>query len=142
MYQQIVVIGRLGRDAEMKFMPSGEATLQFSIASDRVYSDKAGARMKETTWFRVSVFGKQAEVVNQYLSKGKMALVEGRLRVDPKTGGPTTFTRQDGTVGSSFEIVANTVRFLSAREEGNAGGGDMGGGEHSESGSDGGDIPF
>jgi single-strand DNA-binding protein len=143
MYQSVTVVGRLGRDPEMRYMPDGSPVTSFSMATDRAYNDRNGQKQKETTWFRVSVFGKQAEVVNQYLSKGKMALVEGRLRVDPKTGGPTTFTRQDGTVGSSFEIVANTVRFLSAREEGNAGGGDMGGGEHGESGGgDGGDIPF
>lgn len=142
MYQSVTVVGRLGRDPEMRYMPDGSPVTSFSMATDRAYNDRSGQKQKETTWFRVSVFGKQAEVVNQYLSKGKMALVEGRLRVDPKTGGPTTFTRQDGTVGSSFEIVANTVRFLSARDEGSAGGGDMGGGEHGESGGDGGDIPF
>ena len=112
MYQQIVVIGRLGRDAEMKFMPSGEATLQFSLASDRVYSDKAGARMKETTWFRCQLFGKGAQALNDYLTKGTMVLVEGRLRIDTKTGGPNIWKRQDGAYASSFEIVVGTVRLL------------------------------
>ena len=112
MYQQIVVIGRLGRDAEMKFMPSGEATLQFSIASDRVYSDKSGARMKETTWFRCQLFGKGAQALNDYLTKGTMVLVEGRLRIDTKTGGPNIWKRQDGTHAASFELVVGTVRLL------------------------------
>jgi len=70
------------------------------------------------------VFGKQAEPANQYLSKGKMVLVEGRLGVDAKTGGPRTYTRQDGTMAASFEIVANTVRFLSPKSEGAPDGGD------------------
>ncbi|GIV85806.1 MAG: single-stranded DNA-binding protein [Candidatus Roseilinea sp.] len=131
MYQSITVVGRLGRDPEMRYMPSGEPVTSFSLATDRVWSDKDGQRQKETTWFRVSVFGKSAETVNQYLSKGKMVLVEGRLRVDPKTGGPAVFTRQDGTVGASFEIIANTVRFLSPRDEAESG--------HSES--DSGDQP-
>lgn len=72
--------------------------------------------MDETTWFRVSVWGRQAETTNEYLSKGRQVLVEGRLRVDPNTGGPVTFTRNDGTVGASFEIVADTVRFIGGRD--------------------------
>jgi single-strand DNA-binding protein len=112
MYQQIVVIGRLGRDAEMKFLPSGEATLQFSIASDRTYNDKAGARMKETTWFRCQLFGKGAQALNDYMAKGTMVLVEGRLRIDTKTGGPNIWKRQDGAHAAAFEIVVGTVRLL------------------------------
>ena len=108
MYQSLTVIGRLGRDPEMRYMPNGDPVTSFSLATDRSYKDKSGAQVKETTWFRVSVFGAQAENVNKFVSKGKMVLVEGRLRVDPKSGGPTTFTRQDGTAGTSFEIVANT----------------------------------
>jgi single-strand DNA-binding protein len=136
MYQSLTIIGRLGRDPEMKYMPNGDPVTSFSLATDRQYNDKNGQKVKETTWFRVSVFGKQAETVNQFLSKGKMALVEGRLRADPKTGGPATFTRQDGSVSASFEIVANTVRFLSPKTEG-------GSGDVSEPTSDGGeDTPF
>lgn len=122
MYQSITVIGRLGRDPEMRYLPTGDAVTGFSMATDRQYNGKDGQKVKETTWFRVSVFGKQAEIANQYLSKGKMVLVEGRLRPDPKTGGPATFTKQDGTVGTSFEIVANTVRFLSPKDEAAVGG--------------------
>ena len=59
----------------------------------------------------------QAESANQYLSKGRKVLVEGRLKPDPQTGGPRTFVRQDGSVGASFEITADTVRFLSGRDE-------------------------
>ncbi len=117
MYQSVTVIGRLGRDPEMRYMPNGDPVTSFSVATDRAWNDKDGKKQKETTWFRVSVFGKQAEIANQYLSKGKMVLVEGRLRVDPKTGGPVTYTRQDGTVGANFELIANTIRFLSPRDE-------------------------
>lgn len=141
MYQKLMVIGRLGRDPEMRYMPSGDPVTSFSIATDRAWNDKNGQKQKETTWFRCSVFGKQAEVANQYLSKGKMVLVEGRLRVDPKTGGPSTYTRQDGTVAANFEIVVENMRFLSPREEGamateggDSGSHDAGGGDE--------DIPF
>jgi single-strand DNA-binding protein len=120
MYQSITIIGRLGRDPEMRYLPSGEPVTTFSIATDRAWNDKNRQRQKETTWFRITVFGKQAEIVNQYLSKGRMVLVEGRLRPDPKTGGPAIYQRQDGTAGASFEVIANTIRFLSPRDDGEA----------------------
>jgi single-strand DNA-binding protein len=118
MYQSITVVGRLGRDPEMKYLPNGDPVTTFSIATDRKYKGRDGNTVAETTWFRVSVFGKQAETANEYLRKGRMALIEGRLKPDPKTGSPQTFTKQDGTVGTSFEIVANSVRFLSPKDEG------------------------
>ena len=117
MYQTTTIIGHLGRDPEMRYMPSGDPVTSFSVACDRQWNDKSGAKMKETTWFRVSVFGKQAENCNQYLTKGSKVLVEGRLGIDAKTGGPKTFTRQDGTVSSAFELIANITRFLSSKEE-------------------------
>lgn len=117
-YHTIIVVGRLGRDPEMRYSPSGDAVTSFSIATDRQYSDSGGQKVKETIWFRVSVWGKQAETCNQYLKKGKMVLVEGRLVADGKSGGPRIYQRSDGSQGASFEINANTVRFLSPRDEG------------------------
>ena len=127
MYQKIMIIGNLGRDPEMRYMPDGTAVTSFSVATSRRWNDKASGQTRdETTWFRVSVWGRQAETANQYLSKGKKVLVEGRLKTDPQTGGPALFTRQDGTVGASFEIIAEGIRFLSGREEG----GSYSGGDH------------
>ena len=142
MYQTTTVIGRLGRDPEMRYMPNGDPVTSFSVATDRAYTDRNGQKVKETTWFRVSVFGKQAENVNQYLHKGSMVLVEGRLGIDAKTGGPKVFTRQDGTVSASFEIVANTVRFLSPKSEGGAGAPEGGEASGNDSGGEDGGIPF
>jgi single-strand DNA-binding protein len=116
MYQQIVLVGNLGRDPEMRYTPSGTPVTSLSVATNRKYTGSDGQQVKETTWFRVSVFGKQAEACAQYLKKGSSVLVEGRLTPDPTTGGPRVFTRQDGTTGTSFEIFANTVRFLGARD--------------------------
>jgi single-strand DNA-binding protein len=119
MYQKIVIVGRLGRDPEMRYLPDGTAVTNMNVATDRRWTDKAtGQPAQETTWFRVSVWGRQAESVNQYLSKGRMVLIEGHLRPDPQTGGPRIYTRQDGTAGSSFELFAETVRFLGGREDG------------------------
>jgi len=120
MYQQLVIVGNLGRDPEMRYTPSGTPVTNLNIATNRKYNDASGNPVKETTWFRVSVFGKQAEACAQYLKKGSAVLVEGRLTPDAQTGGPRTFQRQDGTVGTNFEVFANTVRFLSGRTEGGA----------------------
>lgn len=118
MYQKITIIGNLGRDPEMRYMPDGTAVTNFSVATSRGWTDRtSGEPREETTWFRVSVWGRQAEPANQYLSKGRQVFVEGTLQPDPETGGPRLFTRQDGTVGASFEIRANTVKFLGGRDE-------------------------
>ena len=114
MYQKLILIGNLGRDPEMRYTPDGKAVTTFSVATSRKFNDK-----EETTWFRVSVWGKQAESCNQYLTKGSKVLVEGRLRPDSVTGAPQVFQKKDGSWGSSFEVYADTVRFLSARGEGN-----------------------
>ena len=119
MYQKLMIVGRLGNDPEMRYMPDGTAVTNFSLASNRRWTDGAtGQPRDETTWFRVSVWRRQAEAVNQYLAKGSKVFIEGRLRPDAETGGPRLFTRQDGTIGASFEITAETVRFLDARENG------------------------
>ena len=118
MYQKIVIVGNLGGDPEMRYMPDGTAVTNFSVATNRRWTDQASGQPRdETTWFRVSVWGKQGESANQYLTRGSKVLVEGRIRPDPATGGPRTFTRQDGTIGASFEINADLVRFLSGRDD-------------------------
>ncbi|MBK7895090.1 MAG: single-stranded DNA-binding protein [Candidatus Promineifilaceae bacterium] len=142
MYQKIIVVGNLGRDPEMRYMPDGTAVTSFSVATSRRWTDRAtGQPVDETTWFRVNVWGRQAESTNQYLSKGSKVLVEGQITPDRNTGGPKLFTRQDGTVGASFEIRAENVRFLSGREEG----GSYSGGDEYEGGApaqEEDDIPF
>lgn len=112
MYQSLTFVGRLGRDPEARHMPSGEMVVTFPVATDRSFTDKSGARQKETTWFRVTVFGKQAESCNQYLNKGKIVLVEGRLGIDAATGGPKVYATKDGKSGASFDVLANDVRFI------------------------------
>jgi single-strand DNA-binding protein len=117
MYHTIIIVGNLGRDPEMRYTPSGQAVTNFSVATNRQYTASDGSPVKETIWFRVSTWGKQAETCNQYLKKGSKVLIEGRLTPDTSTGGPRIWTRQDGTSASSYEVTANTVRFLSSRGE-------------------------
>lgn len=118
MYQKITLVGNLGGDPEMRYLPDGTAVTNFSMATNRRWTDKeTGNPVDETTWFRISVWGRQAEAVNEYLGRGSKVLVEGMLKPDPNTGGPRLWTRQDGSVGASFEVTANAVRFLTSREE-------------------------
>jgi len=117
MYQKIIIAGNLGRDPEMRYTPSGQAVTNFSVATNRQYTASDGQLVKETTWFRISAWGRLAETCNQYLRRGSKVLIEGRLNADPQSGGPRVYTRQDGSTGTSFEITAETVRFLSTRAE-------------------------
>ena len=120
MYQKITIVGNLGRDPEMRYTPSGQAVTNLNVATNYSYTNNNGERVKETTWFRISVWGKQAESSNQYLRSGSKVLVEGRMNQDKETGGPRVWTRQDGSSGSSYEITAQRVVFLSSRQENEA----------------------
>lgn len=117
MYQKLLIIGNLGRDPEMRYTPSGQAVTNFSVATNRRYSTSDGQQVEETTWYRISAWGRQAETCNQYLRRGSRVLVEGRLKPDPETGGPRLYQRQDGSWGASYEVTARYVKFLSTRAE-------------------------
>lgn len=117
MFETLIFAGNLGKDPEQRFTPSGQAVTSFSVATNRSYTDNNGQQVKDTTWFRVSVWGKQAEACHNYLKAGSKVLVEGRLISDPATGGPRIYKKQDGSSGASFEVTASTVRFLSAKEQ-------------------------
>ena len=135
-FHTIIIVGNLGRDPEMRYAPNGNAVTSLNVASNRTYTDSSGQRVKETTWFRVSVWGKQAENVNTYLQKGSSVLIEGELRPDKETGNPRTFTRSDGSTGASYEVNARTVRFLSTKGAGGDSISDSSGGGTDE------EIPF
>ncbi|MGH2524788.1 MAG: single-stranded DNA-binding protein [Anaerolineales bacterium] len=126
MYHKIILVGNLGRDPEMRYTPSGQSVTHFSMATSERWTGQDGQPQERTIWWRVSVFGKMGEACNEYLRKGSKVLVEGRMNADPKTGNPRIFTRQDGTAGTSFEVNASAVKFLSSRaESAQVGGGEM-----------------
>lgn len=116
MFHRIILVGNLGRDPEMRYTPSGQAVTNLSIATNRKYTDSSGEQREETVWFRVSVWGRQAEACNQYLKKGRQVLVEGRMVAD-ENGNPRIWNRQDGSPAASFEVNAQTVRFLGGRDD-------------------------
>ncbi len=100
-------------------MPSGDKVCSFNVAVNNVYNDRSGERRTDTTWFRVSVFGRQAEPCGRYLSRGRQVLVTGRVK-------PNAFMGQDGQPRASLDVRANTVQFLGGRDD--QAGGDWGGG--------------
>lgn len=122
MYQKLVIVGNLGNDPELRYTPSGQAVTNLSVATNRRWTDNSGQSQEETVWFRVSVWGKQAETCNQYLSKGRQVLCEGRLTVDRETGGPRVWQAQDGSYRASYEMTAYEVKFIGGRGDGGGSG--------------------
>ncbi|HAY83718.1 MAG TPA: single-stranded DNA-binding protein [Chloroflexi bacterium] len=117
-YQKVVIVGNLGRDPDFRYLggdSNSQAVANFNVATNRQYTASNGERVKETTWFRVTVWGRQAETCNQYLRTGSQVLVEGRMTIDRETGGPRVYERSDGTFGASFELTGERVVFLSSR---------------------------
>ena len=114
MYQQITLIGNLGRDPEMRYTPSGVAVTNFSVATSRSWTGQDGQRQDKTVWFRVAAWDRQAETCNQYLTKGQKVLVVGELEE------PSTWTDREGNTRASLEVRARTVRFLNSRAESEA----------------------
>ena len=117
MYQKIIIVGNLGRDPEMRYTPDGTPVTTFSVATNRRWNNPDGSQEEETTWFRVTAWKRQAETCNQYLKKGRLALIEGQLKPDPATGGPRIWTGNDGTTRAQYEVTAGTVRFMGGRGE-------------------------
>lgn len=117
MFQKLQLIGFLGRDPSMRFMPDGTPVTQFSVATNRKFNGNDGQPASETTWFAISVFGNIAEACNNYLHKGSKVFIEGRLR-SGDNGSPRLWKRQDGTMAASYEVTASLVRFLDGKEEG------------------------
>jgi single-strand DNA-binding protein len=115
MYQKIYLAGNLGRDPELRYTPNGTPVSSFSVATNEQWTDQEGQLQRRTTWWRVNVWGKQAETVSEYLSKGSQVFIEGRMDPDPATGGPRVWTGSDGRSRASFEIVAQRIRFVGRR---------------------------
>ncbi|MCS6845692.1 MAG: single-stranded DNA-binding protein [Caldilineales bacterium] len=113
MYSKTIVVGHLGRDPEMRYTPSGQPVTSFSVASTRRWTTQDGTQQEKTTWFRVTAWGKLAELCNQYLSKGRLVLVEGDIDV-------SAWRSQDGEPRASLELTARNVRFLGGRDAGTA----------------------
>lgn len=124
---KVILVGRLGRDPETRFTGGGQAVANFSVATDESYKDKNGERQKRTEWHKIVVWGKQAEIAQQYLKKGSLLFIEGRIQ-------SREWQDKEGQKRTSFEIVANNFRMLGGRGDGAASG--AGGGSQRSAGED------
>jgi single-strand DNA-binding protein len=109
---KVMLIGRLGRDPEMRYTPSGRPVTTFSLATSRTWNTSEGERRTETEWFTVVAWGSLAEICKQYLVKGQQVYVEGRLQT-------RHWEDNDGNKHSATEIVANEMIILGDRHENN-----------------------
>ncbi len=108
---KVMIIGNLGSEPEMRFTPNGNPVTSFRVATNRVYNTAEGERKTETEWFSVVTWGKLAEQCNQFLSKGRLVYVEGRLHTNSWEG-------QDGQKHYRTEIIANRITFLGRQASG------------------------
>jgi len=113
---KVILVGRLGRDPETRYTSGGQAVANFSVATDETYKDKAGERQKRTEWHKIVVWGKQAEIAQQYLKKGSLIFIEGRIQ-------SREWQDKEGQKRTSFEIVATNFRMLGGRGDGGGSGG-------------------
>ncbi|HEY0701898.1 MAG TPA: single-stranded DNA-binding protein [Candidatus Acidoferrales bacterium] len=118
---KVILVGRLGRDPETRFTGGGQAVANFSVATDETYKDKNGERQKRTEWHKIVVWGKQAEIAQQYLKKGSLIFIEGRIQ-------SREWQDKEGQKRTSFEIVATNFRMLGGKSDGAAAGAGAGGG--------------
>lgn len=116
-----ILVGNLGRDPELRHTPNGQAVVNFTLATSESWTDKSGERQERTEWHRIVVWGKLAELCNQYLSKGRTVYVEGRIQT-------REWEDKDGNKRYTTEINASTVNFIGSRQGGGDSDGSYGGG--------------
>jgi single-strand DNA-binding protein len=109
---QVILLGNLGRDPEIRYLPNGDPVANITIATSSRYKGKTGEMVEETEWHRVTFFGRLAEIANQYLKKGNPVYVEGRIKT-------RKYTDKDGIEKYATDIIASEMQLLGGREVGN-----------------------
>jgi len=109
-FNKIILVGNLGRDPELRYTPQGTPVCSFSMATNEKRKDKVGEMQDVTTWFRVTLWGRQAEAASQYLTKGRPVYIEGRLRVEE-------WTDRDSKQRYTLEVHATDMQFIGGRSE-------------------------
>jgi single-strand DNA-binding protein len=104
-FNRVILVGNLGRDPELRYTPQGTPVCSFTMATNERRKDKTGEMQDQTTWFRVTLWGRQAETASQYLTKGRPVYIEGRLRVEE-------WTDRDGKPRHTLEVHATDMQFL------------------------------
>lgn len=119
---KVILIGRLGRDPEVRSTPSGATVAKFSIATDEKFTDRSGERQERTEWHNIVAWAKLAEICGQYLKKGKLVYIEGSLRTD------SWDDKETGQKKYRTEIVARDMKMLDRKGDDEGGGGSWSGG--------------
>jgi single-strand DNA-binding protein len=120
---KVILVGRLGRDPETRYTSGGQAVANFTLATDESFKDRSGERQKRTEWHRIVLWGKLAEIAQQYLKKGMLVYIEGCIQTRQWED------KRDGQKRTTTEIVGNVMRMLTSRAEGAAAGAAVGGGQ-------------
>lgn len=108
---KVILVGNLGRDPEVRYMPNGDAVANFSVATSESWKDKSGERMSRTEWHNIVIYRKLAEIAGQYLKKGSSVYLEGRIQSRKYTG-------KDGIERTAYEVIANEMKMLGGRNDG------------------------
>jgi single-strand DNA-binding protein len=122
MINKAILVGRLGRDPETRYTSGGQAVCNFTMATDESFKSRTGERQQRTEWHRIVMWGKLAEIAQQYLKKGQLVYIEGRLQTRQWDD------KRDGSKKTTTEIVANSMKMLGGRGEAAAAGASAGGG--------------
>jgi single-strand DNA-binding protein len=123
MINKVILVGRLGKDPEIRSTPSGQSVARFTVATDEKFTDKSGEKQERTEWHNIAAWGRLGEICGQYLRKGKLVYIEGSLRTD------SWDDKETGQKRYKTEIVAREMKMLDRRgDEGGPGGGGGGGG--------------
>jgi single-strand DNA-binding protein len=109
-FNKVILVGNLGRDPELRYTPQGTPVCTFTMATNERRKDKAGELQDHTTWFRVTLWGRQAETASQYLTKGRQVYIEGRLRVEE-------YTDRDGKPRHTLEVNGTDMQFIGGRTD-------------------------
>ena len=141
MINKVILVGRLGKDPEIRSTPNGNNVAKFTIATDERYTDKNGEKQERTEWHNITAWGKLAEICGQYLRKGKLVYIEGSIRTD------SWDDKESGQKRYRTEIVANTMKMLDRKGDENSGGGQYAGAARKSSGAatqaeEDDDVPF
>ena len=110
---KVILIGRLGRDPEVRYMPNGEAVCNFSVATSETWNDRNGQRVERTEWHNITMYRRLAEIAGQYLHKGSQVYLEGRIQSRKYQG-------KDGIERTAYDIIANEMKMLGGGNGGNS----------------------
>ncbi|WP_370387374.1 single-stranded DNA-binding protein [Snodgrassella alvi] len=108
---KVILVGRLGRDPETRYMPSGDAVTNFPLATDEKWRDKSGQQQTKTEWHNITLYGKLGEIASQYLRKGNQVFIEGRIQSRKYTG-------KDNVERLAYDIIGNEMKMLGSRDDG------------------------